>query len=595
LASNVLDIAIWRFALKERHTSGRKARTWRLLASILFPLILIAPSPGSAQTTSGIITTYAGSGLTYVCPAFLSPPGPGCDQVGAYGYKGDGMPATSALLFNPWGVAVDSSGNVFIADTNNNRIRKVTSTEVISTVVGTGQSGFSGDGGAATSAQLNYPQAIAVDVFGNLFIADSQNHRVRKVTPDGVIHTIAGNGQSGSSGDGGPAIQAALSAYGVAVDLSGDVFITDVNRIREVTPDGLIHTVAANGTPGLTGDGGPATSASLNSPYGIAVDPSGTLYIADHNNDRVRKVTPDGVISSVGIGIEQPTAVTTDAVGNVFVSDGETNVVWEISASGATSLITGSGRGGPPSGDCGPANSAVLNSPIGLAVDTAGDLFIAEMENSRIRKVTGIPASDALTFEPQLVTHLPAGFYIVEATLAQGSSVGIWGMEVLTGQSSGGFDLGGGSSQTVPGFGAFYLATPQMVTATATTPLAPAANITLRLLDSNRQRIAMKVGGYTGTSSLQAALQPGFYIVEVTTDRVLNYSLALSADSFSGGVDVGGYIGPGITGFGAFYLPVDQDVSMRMFGRNTYGPIGAGSLVMTLRDANRNVIQQVGP
>jgi hypothetical protein len=586
--------------LKEGHTVIHNKRISRSFASILFTLaILLAASNTAAQTVpaSGIITTYAGSGLTYVCPAFHHPPDVACDQVGAYGFKGDGGPATSALLFNPWGVAVDTSGNVFIADTNNARIRKVTPDGVISTVAGMWPLGFSGDGGPATLAQLNQPQAVAVDANGNLFIADWGNHRIRKVTPAGMIYTIAGSGQSGFSGDGGPATQAGVSAFGVAVDWFGDVFITDDNRIRKVTPDGLIKTVAGNGTSGLSGDGGPATSASLNSPYGIALDPSGNLYIADHNNDRIRKVTPDGIISSVGIGIEQPTAVTTDVSGNVFVSDQQRSVVWEISANGVTSLVAGNGTTGPPSGDGGPATSGVLNSPIGLAVNGAGALFIADMENSRIRKVTGIPASsDAQTFEPQLMTHLPAGFYIVEATLAEGTSVGIWGLEVLTGQSSGGFDLGGGLTRTVPGFGAFYLPTPQTVSATATAPLAPASNVTLRLLDSNYQPIATNVGFATGTSSLQAALQPGFYIAEVITSTpgVFNYTLALSADSFSG-VDVGGYVGPGITGFGAFYLPVDQDVSMRLFGRNTYGPNGAGSLVLTLLDANRNVIQQVGP
>ena len=148
------------------------------------------------------------------------------------------------------------------------------------------------------------------------------------------------------------------------------------------------------------------------------------------------------------------------------------------------------------------------------------------------------------------------------------------------------------------GFGAFYLATPQTVTATATTPLNPVEDVTLSLLDSNHQPIATNAGGFTGTSLLQVTLQTGFYIAQVTIDTryaVLNYTLALSADFFTGGLETGGYIGPGTVGFGAFYLPVDQDVSIRMFGRNTYGPIGAGSLVLTLRDANRNVIQQVGP
>jgi NHL repeat len=608
--------------VKERHKAVRNKRISRLLAGILFPLIALGTAcPGEAQTgtTPGIITTYAGSGVVYNCGgAFNYQVPPNCAQIGAYGFKGDGGPATSALLNNPSGIALDAAGDLFIADTDNNRIRKVTPNGVITTVAGTGQGGSVADGVPATSAQLTGPEAIAVDTMGNLLIADSgYPTRIRKVTPAGVISTIAGgNHQPGFSGDGGPATQAQLSnsVRGLAVDAAGDIFIADTqnNRIREVTPDGLIKTIAGNGNPGTgipggggpAGDGGPATSASLYLPSGVAIDPSGNLYIADTGNNRIRKVTPDGMISSVGIGIGEPAGVTTDALGNVFVSAG---LIWEIRQAGGTFLVAGNstppagnvGYYGGPAGDGGPPTSARFAGAMGLAVDATGDLFIAAKVDSRILKVTGVEGSlDAGTFEPQLVTHLPAGFYIVEATLVQGSSVGFWGLEVFTEQSDGGFDLGGGFSQTVPGFGAFYLVTPQTVTATATTPLFRVSDVTLSLLDSNHQPIATNAGSdVTGTASLRVTLQPGFYIAQVTaTDRaVFNYTLALSADFFSGGLDTGGYIGPGTVGFGAFYLPVDQDVSIRMFGRNTYGPIGAGKLVLTLRDANRNVIQQVGP
>ncbi len=169
----------------------------------------------------------------------------------------------------PFGVAVDAAGNLFIADAGNNRIRKVTPGGVISTVAGNGTQGFSGDGGPATSAQLNYPWGVAVDTAGNLFIADTDNNRIRKVTPGGVISTVAGNGTTGDSGDGGPANSpSSISPYGVAVDTAGNLFIADTvnNRIREVTPGGVISTVAGNGTEGYGGDGGQATSAQLYQP-----------------------------------------------------------------------------------------------------------------------------------------------------------------------------------------------------------------------------------------------------------------------------------------------------------------------------------------
>ncbi len=574
--------------MKERLTTGQNKWISRWLACFFFSALLAA-SDGVAQTVSGIITTYAGSGLAYNCGSFYSAP-PNCPYIGGLGFSGDGGPATSALLFNPGGIAVDAAGDLFIADTRNNRIRKVTPDGIISTVAGSGQSGFSGDGGPAVLAALNQPEAVVVDAMGNLFIADWGNERIRKVTAAGVIYTIAGSGRPGFSGDGGPATQAEIwGVHGLALDSVGDLFIADTanSRIREVTPDGLIKTVAGNGTHGFTGDGGPATSASLDYPPGVATDAAGNLFIAD-SNFHIRKVGPNGVISSIATGINSPTAVTVDASGNLFFS--AQTAVWKISPAGLTSLVAGNGRMGAPGfGDGGPATSAHLNAPWGLAVDATGDLFIDERGNSRIRKVTGV----ASTFEPQLVTHLPTGFYIVEATLAQGELSGFWGLEVL-GQTSDGFNLGGGVSAAVPGFGAFYLQTPQTVTATAIAPLLPTTNMTLRLLDSDHQPIITNVG--VGSSSLQAPLQPGFYIAEITTDSAapLNYSIALSADFFSG-LDTGGYIGPGIIGFGAFYLPVEQDVSMQMFGRNTYGAIGAGSLVLTLRDANRNVIQQIGP
>ena len=220
------------------------------------------------NSTTGIITTIAGNGIA--------------------GYSGDGGLATNAELNNPYGVAVDSNGNIYIADTNNNRIRKVNSTTgIITTIAGNGTAGYSGDGGLATNAELYYPYGVAVDSNGNIYIADTYNNRIRKVnSTTGIITTIAGNGTAGYSGDGGPATNAQLNyPYGVAVDSSGNIYIadTDNNRIRKVnSTTGIITTIAGNGNPGYSGDGGPATNAELYDPSGVAVDSNGNIYIADY-------------------------------------------------------------------------------------------------------------------------------------------------------------------------------------------------------------------------------------------------------------------------------------------------------------------------
>ncbi len=208
-----------------------------------------------AGSSSGIITTVAGNG--------------------SHGYSGDGGPATSAELFLPFAVAVDSQGDLFIVDGFEDVVREVKPDGIITTVAGDGTVGYSGDGGPATDAELDVPSGVAVDAQGDLFIADSANNAIREVRPDGIITTVAGDGIAGYSGDGGPATDAELGVpSGVAADAQGDLFIADTgnNVIREVKPDGLITTVAGDGTWGYSGDGGPATAAELGGPQGVAVD-----------------------------------------------------------------------------------------------------------------------------------------------------------------------------------------------------------------------------------------------------------------------------------------------------------------------------------
>ena len=316
--------------------------------------------------SGSIITTYAGDGhIDY-------------NNDAAGRYSGDGGPAESASLSVPLGVAVDSAGNVFIADSYNNRIRLVTkATGIITTYAGCGTEGFSGDGGAATSAALRSPCGVAVDSAGNVFIADTYNNRIRLVTKvTGIITTYAGGGQYGQfGGDGVPATIAALrSPRGVAVDSAGNVFISDnsgeavdsagnvfiaetSNRIRMVTnATGIITTYAGGGMSGF-GEGVAATSASLSGPSGLAFDSADNLFIADTNHYKIRLV-----MRATGI-------ITT------YAGDGYEGFL---------------GFGGYR-GDGGAATSGSLRSPRGVAVDSAGNVFIADQYNHRIRLVTPPP------------------------------------------------------------------------------------------------------------------------------------------------------------------------------------------------------------
>jgi len=269
---------------------------------------------------------------------------------GTAGYRGDGGPAERALLNWPRDVALDAAGVLYIADTLNHRIRRIDTGGVITTVAGTGSNGYSGDGGPAISAQLAAPRGVAVAADGGLYLSDTENHCVRRINPDGRIQTVAGTGAPGYGGDDGPAADAQLSwPAGMAVGADGSVYVADSgnDRIRRLRPDGRIGTVAGTGDVGYNGDGRPAVCAWLSCPRGVAVGPDGSLYVGDTENHRVRKVSLDGIICTVaGTGDE--------------------------------------GR----DGDGGPAASARLSAPRGLAVDLDGRLFIADCDNSLVRQVT---------------------------------------------------------------------------------------------------------------------------------------------------------------------------------------------------------------
>src|ERR1017187_2428987 len=278
-------------------------------------------------------------------------------------------------------MAFDAVGNLFIAATAHNRIRKVDTNGIITTVAGNGISGYSGDGGAATNANLSSPASAAVDSFGNLFIADQHNNRIREVDTNGIITTVAGNGIGGLYGDGDATTDAHLNnPDSVAVDCFGNLYIADSsnNRIRKVDTNGIITTVAGNYTQGYSGDGGQATYASLNGSSGVALDPSGNLFIADVGNNRVRKVDTNGNINTVA-------------------------------GKGAIGF----------SGDGGAANNASLRAPAGVALDAVGNLFIADANNNRVREVLLFTGYPTLTLSN--VTASSEGDYTVIITGASGS------------------------------------------------------------------------------------------------------------------------------------------------------------------------------
>jgi len=359
------------------------------LLSLIGIAAAVLPAFCQAQTSPEyVIRTIAGNGID--------------------GFSGDGGAATAAQLM-PQGVAVDSAGNLYIADTQNNRIRKV-SNGVITTVAGNGTRGFSGDNGPATSAQLNWPQGVAMDSAGNLYIADSYNSRIRKVS-GGVITTFSGIGGAytgnPSNGDNGPASSAQLRfPVGVAVDSAGNLYIADEldRRVRKVS-NGVITTVAGNGTPGFSGDNGPAAGAQLNWPCGVAVDSAGSLYIAEGyvnegDNIRIRKVSNGMITTVAGNGtfgfsgdnglatfaqLSGADGIAVDGAGNFYISACEDSRIRKVS-NGWITTMAGNGTNGF-TGDNGLAVSAELSCPTGIAADSSGNVYIADTANKRIRVI----------------------------------------------------------------------------------------------------------------------------------------------------------------------------------------------------------------
>jgi sugar lactone lactonase YvrE len=359
-------------------TTRKRVRT--TAAAVALGVVLAVGFAGGALAVTGsdTITTVAGNGDSH--------------------YSGDGGPATSAGIVDPWSVAVDADGNFYIGDLHG-PIRKVDTSGTISTIV---------------SSDLLNPHGIAADADGNVYIADTGNNRIRKRATNGTVTTFAGTGVEGDSGDSGPATSAQLdNPFGVAVDADGSVYIADTDnaRIREVDANGTITTVAGNGTGGFSGDGGPATSAQLGHPEAVAVDSAGNLYISDSSNRRIRKVDTSGVITTIAGGggpAEEGPATSVDlgnTVGIAVEADGTVYIsrlgahISKLDTSGFVTTVAGTGEFGF-SGDGGPAEDAKLNLAVGVALDQYGRLYIADAHNARIRRVAnGVPPTLTLSHE----------------------------------------------------------------------------------------------------------------------------------------------------------------------------------------------------
>jgi sugar lactone lactonase YvrE len=437
----------------------------------------------------------------------------------AGGWFADGVAATNASIVNPDAVAVDTSGDLLIADSVNQRVRKVDTNGIISTVAGDGMPGFSGDGGPATKAKLNGPSAVVSDASGNLFIADAYNDRIRKVDANGIITTVAGNGSFGDSGDGGAATMASLNfPRGLSVDASGNLFIADSgnNRVRMVDTNGIISTVAGSGVSGYSGDGAVATKAKLNYPLGLALDALGEIFISDSGNNRVRKVGANGIITTVagdgnqgysgdgggatGASLNYPASVAVDISGNLFIADLANERVRKVGVKGVIITVAGNGFQGY-SGDGGPANRASLFFPQGVAADASGNLFIADQDNYRVRKVgangiittaagngspgyfgDGGPATMATLEDTGVGAGLSGEFFIADQFNNRIRKVGVGGViTTVAGDGASGYSGDGGPAQEAGLSGPSGMA----ADAVGNLYIADAGNNVVRKVDAN--------------------------------------------------------------------------------------------------------------
>ncbi|MCD1259429.1 S-layer homology domain-containing protein [Paenibacillus athensensis] len=472
-------------------------------------------------TLFGVLLLIVQGGLPVVTQAAVTYGVTTLAGTGISGYNGDGGSATGAKLNTPSGVAVDGNGNIYIADTENHRVRKVdSSTGNISTIAGTGVSGYNGDGITATTAQLYSPTEVILDGDGNVYIADTNNNRVRKIGSDGKISTVAGTGVGGYDGDGGQATTKQLNGpSGLALDSSGNLYIADTynHRVRMVNASGTISTVAGTGSNGFSGDGNAATAAKLDNPYKVVLGVGGVFYIVDSGNQCLRKVGADGKISTIAGGngnsgegvpantswLSLPSGAAADSNGDVYVSDTLNNRVRKIDAA---------------TGNIYTINDS-FNNPYGLAVDSSGSIYVADTYNHQIRKLTILSSNAGLTCVLGQTDNAPGG----GGGSTAGSAV-TWSVNVPNAQTEVGL-----SSVTAATYASFKLYTNSAFSAEVT------GSTTVPLPDGGATTVYVKV-------TAQDNVTVNYYAVTVNRAASISSDAGLTsvlgqADNAPGGGD----------------------------------------------------------
>ena len=504
---------------------------------------------------------------------------------GVSGYSGDGGQAVNAKLNDPRGIVTDPAGNVYFCDRDNNVVRKIDLNGVITTIAGTGVAGYNGDNIPGTKAQLDTPWRVTMDPAGNLYIADALNDRIRKLAPNGIITTVVGNGLAGYSGDGGAATSATLRVPEQAeLDAFGNMFIADSgnNVIRKVDVNGIITTVAGNGFGasigdangeggGYSGDGGPATKAELNLPISVAVDPSDNLWISDQGNNVIREVNgATGIISTVagifnvynytgdgGLATKAtfngPAGIARDTAGNLYITDYGNNALRVILTDGTIHTVAGNGNAGY-TGDGGPATKAEMNSLRQVAVGTFGDIYIADSLNNAIRKlspslVTVGQTTNAFGNIPNIAAN--TWFIIKGENLATAGDTRTWqASDFVNNQMPTSLD---GVSVTLNGVNAFvYYISPQQVNVLAPPNLAPGIV---------QVQVNNKAGVSAPASVVAQSISPTFFIFGAGP-----YVTAVHAD--------GSLIGP-TTLYPGYSTPAKAGESILLFA-NGFGPTSSG-------------------